>query len=807
MTTDERHTFLATVEGQASVVKGDSLVLLDDANSYWWLVRVLKTEDVGYIPAENIETPYERLARLNKHRNVDIAAPTSMEKQAGLVQGREKFKSMLGNKAKTIRMDKSGSSEESGSRRVIFAPPTFVEHPGVTWSTDGEDSGEEGDGDYEGDDVEDEIEGREGRDGRGVYDGDEVDRSLDDHQMDMEPDDGIEWADSAARDGQRRAMENKPGSNNPFVSQKADYDQRNTSSGSLPNSNSNSSLGSSSCSHLDPAHAGETKRITVTPMVAQVASGRNVSGQSNNSVTSVISAGSSDRSTTPDEAGKKMKKKKSSKEDLGEGEKRRSKGMLGGLFSRNKDKSKKGISSSDPRTSEDSVASAAIDSSPVSISRRSDDSGRHNIQPQAAQEPQSLSLRLQQRDQALQQAYTNKYLTKSPSGDVRASISEAAAIAQQATNAARYASMNASGSKRPSSIILSPNPAGPPLLNVIRVFAGDHIKSDSTFKTVLLNETTSTNDLIRQLQQRFHLPGASADSGYYLTIKDVSGEELELMPGEKPLEAFQEAVQRWAADDEEQDHALRAMTPTIKRSSISSISSIVSLSSHPAIAKLGMNDFSDDSAVKIYLHRRRLGDQQQSFPEPTSEFSSYSTQLSAVQESSPEMQSSEWSAAGTPPRKSDASNTTASPPTPQPRFNPSLTINTGGQVSPERYSSPSARFTIQLVIHPGDLPDGSAFDPSSDSIVSRQVARERRPTGLFPTDARKRLFMLPRNATVVEAIEQGLERFSILEGMVDGGDDVEDKFGSRRNSARVKYSLAAIVNGEGTSLMLIRLIC
>jgi hypothetical protein len=66
------HTFLATVEGQASVVKGDSLTLLDDTNSYWWLVRVLKTQAVGYIPAENIETPYERLARLNKHRNVDV---------------------------------------------------------------------------------------------------------------------------------------------------------------------------------------------------------------------------------------------------------------------------------------------------------------------------------------------------------------------------------------------------------------------------------------------------------------------------------------------------------------------------------------------------------------------------------------------------------------------------------------------------------------------------------------------------------------------------------------------------------------
>jgi len=68
------HSFAATVEGQASVVKGDSLVLMDDSNSYWWLVRVLKTQEIGYIPAENIETPFERLARLNKHRNVDVCS-------------------------------------------------------------------------------------------------------------------------------------------------------------------------------------------------------------------------------------------------------------------------------------------------------------------------------------------------------------------------------------------------------------------------------------------------------------------------------------------------------------------------------------------------------------------------------------------------------------------------------------------------------------------------------------------------------------------------------------------------------------
>lgn len=77
--------FAATVEGQASVVKGDSLFLMDDKNSYWWLVRVLKTQEVGYIPAENIETPFERLARLNRHRNVDVCFFTARGKMNLLI--------------------------------------------------------------------------------------------------------------------------------------------------------------------------------------------------------------------------------------------------------------------------------------------------------------------------------------------------------------------------------------------------------------------------------------------------------------------------------------------------------------------------------------------------------------------------------------------------------------------------------------------------------------------------------------------------------------------------------------------------
>ncbi|KAI9330536.1 hypothetical protein BDR26DRAFT_922515 [Obelidium mucronatum] len=72
-------TFVKQEESQVSVVKGDALELLDDSNSYWWLIRCHKTEEIGYVPAENIETPNERLARLNEKRNVILGGLTSSE--------------------------------------------------------------------------------------------------------------------------------------------------------------------------------------------------------------------------------------------------------------------------------------------------------------------------------------------------------------------------------------------------------------------------------------------------------------------------------------------------------------------------------------------------------------------------------------------------------------------------------------------------------------------------------------------------------------------------------------------------------
>ncbi|KAL9946617.1 hypothetical protein D7B24_007893 [Verticillium nonalfalfae] len=120
------HTFVATVEGQANATKGDTMVLLDDSNSYWWLVRVAKDNSIGYLPAEHIETPTERLARLNKHRNIDLSA-TMLGDQAGK-ESKSTFRSALRGKKK---------------KTVVFAEPTYVDYSDFAdFSSDEEDAEE-----------------------------------------------------------------------------------------------------------------------------------------------------------------------------------------------------------------------------------------------------------------------------------------------------------------------------------------------------------------------------------------------------------------------------------------------------------------------------------------------------------------------------------------------------------------------------------------------------------------------------------------------------------------------------------------
>ncbi|BGP38444.1 protein phosphatase regulator [Rhodotorula kratochvilovae] len=324
---------------------------------------------------------------------------------------------------------------------------------------------------------------------------------------------------------------------------------------------------------------------------------------------------------------------------------------------------------------------------------------------------------------------------------------------------------------RPGSLIGSPSIPGleVPLLSVMRVFAGAHIDSEATFKTVLLNQSTTAADLVKQAMQRFRLTGSDLTrEDFYLTVKELGGDERALGDGENPLQIFEELSDR-AGDEGFQ------LPPSVKRSSIGSITSISSnLSLNPAITRSGVSDWSDDSAVKFYLHRR-------------------GGPSSPLVGSGPGEQDGDGSFAQQSFSEDASSDHTATP-------------QLGGAAG----SGPSYRFAVRLLIHPADLPENVVFDPSSTAIIPRAVLAERQsrnggfaepsppPSGGLPP--REKIIFFPRNANVSEVIETALDRFGIVDGVVDGGDEVEDRVNRRRSQSRVKYSLAVQRDGRESYL-------
>jgi len=304
--------------------------------------------------------------------------------------------------------------------------------------------------------------------------------------------------------------------------------------------------------------------------------------------------------------------------------------------------------------------------------------------------------------------------------------------------------------------------SGVPELSVIRVFAGKNLQTEATFKTVLLNSSTSSAELIQQALQRFRLTAGEEENDYYLTVKQVEGgASAVLLPAEKPLVVFETLV-------------VEAMElPKVKRSSVGSISSVASnLSQHPAIKKLSMNDFTDDSAVKFYLNRR------------TNDKSDDSV-LGHGDEDGDQTLIANSSFGG----DSDIQS---------PQRQTFLSVSSSN-VTPERFSSPSFRFALQVVIYPNDLPDDMSFHPHTEAIVFKDSLRDAdvsMPATVSPI-VRRKVFVLPKNMTVAEVIELSLERFGIEEGVVDGGDEIEDKMTKRRSSSRVRYGLVVDTGSHG----------
>ncbi|TQS38685.1 hypothetical protein Golomagni_00804 [Golovinomyces magnicellulatus] len=80
---------------------------------------------IGYLPAEHIETPSERLARLNKHRNIDLASK------------------MLGDQAERHQNSLIKAFRKRGIKTVSFTDPTYIEASDIDYSTEEDEFGRE----------------------------------------------------------------------------------------------------------------------------------------------------------------------------------------------------------------------------------------------------------------------------------------------------------------------------------------------------------------------------------------------------------------------------------------------------------------------------------------------------------------------------------------------------------------------------------------------------------------------------------------------------------------------------------------
>ncbi|KAJ3827592.1 hypothetical protein F5880DRAFT_1178468 [Lentinula raphanica] len=864
------HSFAATVEGQANVVKGDSLFLMDDSNSYWWLVRVLKTQEVGYIPAENIETPFERLARLNKHRNVDLASATHAELQDGLALSQDRLRNNLNSRQghnPSPSPYARAQSQQTKSVKLI-ASLHVHKYPPAVWHSEDEDEDENVEWDdesYEGEDAglaaeeeEEELRLAEAKEKLGPAG----------MPMTMEPDDGMRWDDSAveemrARQLAQRSVAEPPTSLRPgpsdaalmaqqqeqqmqqsMISQQQAQQQRQQPQQQRPQvlvtspepqplrtSGSREKLAqpqdsptSSNSGHRrDPLEQQDTVRMTMTPSIVREPEGapqqrqeeerkrvreedsedslrKKARGKENQKMAPPVSSASYAKSAGG--SGSKLRKER---EPEGEDGKKKKGSVFGGLFGRKKDKDKKdkngSVSSFDvsdggrpSQTSDESGrVSDAVTSSPTTQTAMQQQQQqslalRNSMDPRRLNNPQTPpgkgtvppevsqhASQLRQRDQQQQLLY-QQYLNRSPSSPPELQPS----YGLQSASALNSYSSSSSGlgpptqRTRPGSLILNQGIADghPTELSVIRVFAGKNLQTEATFKTVLISSSTTSSKLVEQALQRFRLPAAEDSSDYYLTVKQVEGSSATLHDSEKPLVVFESLVE--AAME----------VPKVKRSSVGSISSVSSnLSMHPAIRKLPMNDFSDDSVVKFYLNRR--GD-------PDDDSDGDSIGHNEVAEDATIIAASDTSIIS----ESDAGLS--------PRH---LTVSTQGNVSAERFSSPSFRFAMQVVIYPEDLPDDMVFDPLTEAIVFKHTLRDRQQSSQsqsqssgIPMNMRRKVFVFPKNVTVAEVIEIGLERFGILEGVVDGGDEVEDKLAKRRSSSRVRYGLHVDTGGQEKEL-------
>ncbi|KAF2838204.1 hypothetical protein M501DRAFT_1005063 [Patellaria atrata CBS 101060] len=285
------HTFVATVEGQANATKGDTMVLLDDSNSYWWLVRVVKDGSIGYLPAEHIETPTERLARLNKHRNIDLSA------------------TMLGDTAEKSKNPLKKAMRRRNAKTVVFVAPTYYEPSDYDYSSDE-------------DEENDELWGGPQPQEQEAHSNQEAEQ---DEITSAEPQKAATIKDSKADANILNDTENKPKDENGEMGVRTSNEMFDREYNNHGKSRMGTVRNTDSFFKDDTV---ETRKITLTPNILRDDSSGSIPRSSDSKERSASFDSLEKASVAPEKEDKKRKEKKS--------------GMLSGLFKRKEKKAKSG---------------------------------------------------------------------------------------------------------------------------------------------------------------------------------------------------------------------------------------------------------------------------------------------------------------------------------------------------------------------------------------------------------------------------------------------------------------------------------
>lgn len=109
------HDFFGQDPSHCQLEQDESCVLLNDQDSYWWLVKRLSDNKIGFAPAELLETFPERLARLNCWKNENMSSHSFGSKKDDVVDDQAENETNKPSPVRENRSSEAGDGLSEGS--------------------------------------------------------------------------------------------------------------------------------------------------------------------------------------------------------------------------------------------------------------------------------------------------------------------------------------------------------------------------------------------------------------------------------------------------------------------------------------------------------------------------------------------------------------------------------------------------------------------------------------------------------------------------------------------------------------------